>query len=131
MLQGDEIRACWQAPSRVESYDGLFRELGETAAAPGEAVVVGSPVDELSTRTWVIPVATEGPSRGASGSSGLREATYVPARSIVRDPPVGPREAASADLDRPGVVEDPPVGEDDPDGDRSLVPGRVLGDLDA
>ena len=147
VLQGDEIRACWQAPVRVETFEGLFRDLegeavpsGSTPAGDAETATAATrrpggapgPIrerDEVSTRAWVIPVVSDD---GGRGPSGLRDATYVPARSGVRETaPTGGYAPGSDDPEALGVVQHLTVGEGDPDGDQAVTHHSVLGDLDA
>jgi hypothetical protein len=134
VLQGDEIRACWQAPSRPERFEGLFRDVVTEPAVPGDEPGV---TDETRTRTWAIPVMrTSDPLRTSDtqGGAGLVDAPYVPARSVMRPRP-GPDDSRvgdialdgvsgwpSADLEVRGVGEDPAVGERDPDA-HEAVPG--------
>lgn len=102
-LLGDEVRACWQAPVRSETFEGLFRELsGVTEPVGPAAPALSRQVDDRppGTRTWAIPVT--GASGGSTGggppggtadsvssthasngtSQRLVEAPFVPARGI-------------------------------------------------
>jgi hypothetical protein len=143
VLQGDEIRACWQAPSRPERFEGLFRDV-----VTEPAVLVDEPgvVDHTRTRTWAIPVVrTSDPLRtsDALGGAGLVDAPYVPARSVARpraipdDSRVGDSSLdgisgwSSADLEVRGVGEHPAVGERDPDGHESIPDLGIPRDADA
>jgi hypothetical protein len=133
-LQGDEVRDCWQAPSRTESYEGLFRELTVLAGpAPAEPTVVPREAGQVSddTRTWVIPVIAGMPRPALpapdSPAPGLVEARYVPARRIVS---VTPRtlvdEAELPDLELRGPRSGPTAGDDDPGRDNDRSAGGAL-----
>ncbi|MET0772308.1 MAG: hypothetical protein ABWZ82_04430 [Candidatus Limnocylindrales bacterium] len=130
VLQGDEIRACWQAPSRPEPYEGLFREL-EPEDPAGE-VATRAPVtssrdgDLVGTRTWAIPILPDRPGVTMGGASGLREATVVPARSAGHRSAAGAREPGSDDPELGGIGEHPAVLEGDPDGHQALISDRTL-----
>jgi len=152
VLQGDEVRACWQASSRPEPFEGLFRGLDPeppaiaadaSGAATGAHATTATATwagsggvrerDPVATRTWAIPVTGEGTraegARAVGVMAGLREATFVPARGIARSAPSGP--PGSVDREVLGAGERPPVGEGDPDGHQA-IPGRdVLHDPEA
>ena len=130
MLQGDEIRACWQAPSRPEPYEGLFRELEPEDPAGGVAPGARAPSsrdgDLVGTRTWAIPILPDRPVVTTGGASGLREATFVPARTAAHRSAAGAQEPGSDDPELGGIGELPAVGEGDPDGHHSLISDRTL-----
>ncbi len=146
-LQGDEVRACWQAPVRTESYEGLFRELTiapDLAATEPALLSRQAASRQEGTRTWAIPVYDGGPGAGSEASSraagdervqltsgpalpGLVEAPYVPARRIVS---VAPRrtEDAAALLDGHlgGLRVDAAAGRDHPGGDDDRSAGGAF-----
>ncbi len=134
VLQGDEIRACWQAPSRPEPYEGLFTGLDATDGAvdpvAGPADGVSRERDRVETRTWAIPVLPDASPHLAASSAGLREATYVPARSMVRSAATDGGRAASDDLELRHVAEGLAVGQRDEDGHDPIADDGVLGDPD-
>ncbi len=145
-LQGDEVRACWQAPVRTESYEGLFREL---TIAP-DLVATDTPVPSRQaaagqdgSRTWAIPVddggsgpASEASSRPAGehvqrtsgpATPGLVEAPYVPARRIVSMAPRRTEDtAALLDGHLPGLRGDAAAGRDHPGGDDDRSAGGTF-----
>jgi hypothetical protein len=134
VLQGDEIRACWQAPSRPEPFEGLFSGLDADEPTDDAAV---TPVLDASrdgalaaTRTWAIHIVGDASSRVTPSSSGLRDATFVPARGIARTPATGVMSAASDDPEGQRVAQDPPIRQGDPDADEALAHGGILGDPD-
>lgn len=120
VLQGDEIRACWQAPSRAEPLEGLFQGLDAGDTSPDG--------DLVGTRTWAIPVRPDVPPPITGGMSGLRDATHVPARTASHSRSAGAGSTGSGDLEPRRVLEDRPVGEGDPDADEARTHGRALGD---
>jgi hypothetical protein len=139
VLQGDEIRACWQAPSRPEPFEGLFSGLepgGPTAGGLTDDVLSTSSLDTsrdaglVGTRTWAIPIVGDTAPRATPSSSGLRDATFVPARGIARAPAPGAVSAASDDPEGHRVAQDPPIRQGDPDADEALAHGGILGDPD-
>ena len=130
MLQGDEIRACWQAPSRPEPYEGLFRDLepGDSAGemAPPSRAPSSRDGDLVGTRTWAIPILPDRPGVTTGGASGLREATFVPARSAWDRSAAGAPEPGSDDPELGGIGELPAVGEGDPHGHQALISDGTL-----
>lgn len=146
VLQGDEIRACWQAPARREVFEGgMFGDLADEPleadatrahaglAAPGDAARVdGAHGPVADTRSWAIAVARGPRLIGPMGPSGLREATHVPARSIdARSTPVTAGESASADAELRDVTQLPAVRERDQDRRQAVADDRVLDDPEA
>lgn len=132
MLQGDEIRACWQAPSRPVPYEGLFREL-RTGGSDEDEVPASRPddprdSDRLGTRSWAVPIQPGRAPAVAGGSSGLREATFVPSRSSIRAAGADGGAAGSDDPEDGRIVEDPAVGEGDAHADEAIIHGRALDD---
>lgn len=136
VLQGDEIRACWQAPVRAEPLEGLFRDL-----TPGSAVGrvhdlsdahaatrAARPDDAPGTRTWVLAVAGGAAVGVTTSVAGLREATHVPARRVARRRPGAADAPGSLDPEGPGVGEHSVVRKGDPGGDQALTHHGVLGD---
>jgi hypothetical protein len=132
VLQGDEIRACWQAPSRPEPYEGLFRKLDSGAprddSARSARVDLTPDRDLVGTRTWAVPILPDRAPATTVGSTGLREAPFVPARDVRRSPGAGTGGVRSDDLEGRGVTEDLAVAEDDPHGDQTIIRGRALDD---
>lgn len=137
VLQGDEVRACWQEAARPESFEGLFRDLAPDPLARGsQALVVQEPgtrplrpTDEPGTRTWAVPVRAD-PKPPARPTDGLREAAYVPARSMERQPLASPGVSRSVDAELPGIAEHAAVGERDPHDDQTAIGHRLLDDPD-
>ncbi len=137
VLQGDEIRACWQEAACPEPFEGLLRELtpdpvvrgSEAVAAQDPATQPFRPAGDPGTRTWAMPVVA-GLLPQARGTDGLREAAYVPARSIARQQPSSPGVPRSVDAELPGLGELAAVGERDPHGDQTTIGRRLLGDPD-
>ena len=140
VLQGDEIRACWQAPSRPEPFEGLFRDLdpGGPVDDPPTAPLADAGTrrhrsadalardsrgerDLVVTRTWAIPIVPDAPMPGVGGAGGLRDATPVPARPMTR-------AAASDDPELRGLVEDLAIAEDDPHADEAVAEVRAIDD---
>jgi hypothetical protein len=147
VLQGDEIRACWQAPSRPEPFEGLFRDLpsGQPVDAPlmgardepvtdrfqaHDRVARGATADAalVGTRTWIIPIVPDRLEPSEGDANGLREAPFVPARSIARSPAASTGRVVSDDLELGRIVEDPAVGQGDPHADQAVTDDRALGD---
>lgn len=142
MLQGDEVRACWQAPSRPEPYEGLFRGLDPDPASVGDVVSPsGTGADRAGwmgpsgsgpgergvpgARTWPIPVVGDGPPATVT-SSGLREATHVPARPVRHQSATD--ASPSLDPEALGARELPTVGQGGPDGHQAGADRGVLDD---
>lgn len=144
MLQGDEVRACWQAPSEREPPEGLFREPVGDAAAIGTSGahprVVASEApdrrprvdatrgDAPGGRVWVIPIVGDVTSTSGVVSSGLREATHVPARGATRAMPSATDRPGSADGEVRGVLELPAIGQGDQDRDEARALHGILDD---
>lgn len=149
VLQGDEVRACWQAPARRETFEGgLF---GDIVVAPQDAeathahVDTRTPVDTSAdpdmpmqavtglaqaradvagTRSWAIPVDGRPP----AGTSGLREATHVPGRGTIARTthPVAQVRLTAADRELGHVAQLPTVREGDQDRHQPVAGDRVL-----
>ena len=136
VLQGDEDRACWQAPSRPEPFEGLFRDLnagGQAGVEPdtrrhlavaGAARDTSRDRDLVGTRTWAIPIVPD--ASGSGGSGGLRDATFVPARGVSRPSANDARDPGSDHPEGGGIFEHPAVGEGDRHGDQALISERTL-----
>ncbi len=137
VLQGDEIRACWQEAARPEPFEGLFRDLTPDLFVRGsQAVAVQDPgtrpfrtAGDPGTRSWAVPVVAD-PMPQPRATDGLRDAAYVPARSIAHQPPRSPGEPRSVDAELPGIAEHTAIGQRDPNGDHTAIGRRLPGDPD-
>lgn len=139
VLQGDEVRACWQAPASPVPFEGLFRDLEPDDPAPGRPGVTfapDAPAEEVParTRTWAVPVTVARPvpipaARPAVSDAGLREATHVPARSISRTTR-DDSALLAGDLQVLGVAQGPTVREGDHDAQEARPDDGLLHDPD-
>jgi hypothetical protein len=135
VLQGDEIRACWQAPADPEPYVGLFRDLtpeptsGDDRTREVSSAAVPSRAGEggPGTRDWVIPVTGDAEAATTPAAAGLREATHVPARGFARP---RPDLVGSADREALGIGQHAAVRQGDTDGDQPIAGHHVRGEAD-
>jgi hypothetical protein len=134
VLQGDEIRACWQAPADPEPYVGLFRDLTPGPAGGDErtreaptAAVPTRIEDGGRARDRVIPITGGTGGVGMPAMAGLREATHVPARGFARPQPGRLR---SADGEVLGAGQFAAIGQGDSDRDQPIPDHDVRGEAD-
>ncbi len=143
MLQGDEVRACWQPPARSEPLEGLFRDL-----RAGAAVIATSGASQADTRTPKVLMGDAAGTRAwaANGGwqrdgrtddtgaslvgrvSGLRDATHVPPRTLTSAQPRSAGGPGSVDVEGLGVGQLPTIRQRDTHGDQAATGHRVLDD---